>query len=268
MERGMSDNLDGTVSVRREFRTLSQPDWAQYASAVAGLNAAPSPASQYDELGQIFSTAASAVFGYAPYLPFLRQLLRAFEQALQRLNPAVTLPYWNTALDAQAPERSPIFTTEFAGGNGSGPASVVASAGAFGPWTVRYPSPHQLVREFDNGEQISVWTGTEAINELITQAGSHDALRGGIMPIDGAVHNGIGGDMASASSPNDPLFYLHTANIDRIWALWQGTGANAGSYGGVNADGSTARTGDIIPAFPGVPVSQVLSTASLGYSYQ
>ena len=93
----MSDNPNGTVSVRREFRTLSQSDWAQYASAVAGLNAVPSPGSQYDELGQIFSTGASAAFGYAPYLPFLRQLLRAFEQALQRLNPAVTLPYWNTA---------------------------------------------------------------------------------------------------------------------------------------------------------------------------
>lgn len=198
MERTLSDDLSGTGSVRRELRTLSQSDWAQYAIAVAGLNAAPSPASQYDELGQIFSTAAPAVFGYAPYLPFLRQLLRAFEQALQRLNPAVTLPYWNTALDAQAPDRSPVFTTEFAGGNGAGPGSVVASAGAFGTWTIRYPSPHQLVREFDNGEQISAWTGTEAINELITQAGSYDALRRGIMPVDGAVHNGIGGDMAAA----------------------------------------------------------------------
>jgi tyrosinase len=31
----------------------------------------------------------------------------------------------------------------------------------------------------------------------------------------------IEGTMAADSSPNDPVFYLHHANIDRIWAEWQ-----------------------------------------------
>lgn len=35
------------------------------------------------------------------------------------------------------------------------------------------------------------------------------------------VHVFIGGDMETGTSPNDPLFYLNHANIDRIWASWQ-----------------------------------------------
>jgi tyrosinase len=37
----------------------------------------------------------------------------------------------------------------------------------------------------------------------------------------GRVHLWIGGNMSSSSSPNDPLFWLHHANLDRIWAEWQ-----------------------------------------------
>lgn len=36
------------------------------------------------------------------------------------------------------------------------------------------------------------------------------------------VHNSIGGIMSDPfDSPNDPVFWLHHCNIDRIWAMWQ-----------------------------------------------
>lgn len=34
-------------------------------------------------------------------------------------------------------------------------------------------------------------------------------------------HRWIGGHMGRSASPNDPIFWLHHANVDRIWALWQ-----------------------------------------------
>jgi tyrosinase len=34
------------------------------------------------------------------------------------------------------------------------------------------------------------------------------------------VHNLIGGEMANMTSPRDPIFYLHHANIDRLWYAW------------------------------------------------
>lgn len=31
----------------------------------------------------------------------------------------------------------------------------------------------------------------------------------------------IGGNMVDQTSPNDPIFFLHHANVDRLWAMWQ-----------------------------------------------
>ncbi|MDF9795046.1 hypothetical protein OKW21_000309 [Catalinimonas alkaloidigena] len=33
-------------------------------------------------------------------------------------------------------------------------------------------------------------------------------------------HLGIGGNMIPMTSPNDPIFFLHHSNVDKIWAVW------------------------------------------------
>jgi tyrosinase len=38
------------------------------------------------------------------------------------------------------------------------------------------------------------------------------------------VHNIIGSTMATMQSPTDPIFWLHHANIDRLWSAWQQAG--------------------------------------------
>ncbi|MEL6715508.1 MAG: tyrosinase family protein, partial [Planctomycetota bacterium] len=38
------------------------------------------------------------------------------------------------------------------------------------------------------------------------------------------VHNNIGAFMPTAGSPNDPIFFMHHGNIDRIWAHWNALG--------------------------------------------
>lgn len=35
------------------------------------------------------------------------------------------------------------------------------------------------------------------------------------------VHNWMGGSMGPGTSPNDPIFFLHHAYVDKIWADWQ-----------------------------------------------
>jgi len=41
-------------------------------------------------------------------------------------------------------------------------------------------------------------------------------------PFHNNVHMWVGGNMTDMQySPQDPLFWLHHANVDRIWDLWQ-----------------------------------------------
>ena len=81
-------------------------------------------------------------------------------------------------------------------------------------------------------------------------------------PHDG-VHQSIGGNMSVVDlSARDPIFFLHHANIDRLWATWNARGnANSPeplwrdfSFNG-NFPGLNARVGDLI------------SPPALGYRY-
>jgi Common central domain of tyrosinase len=60
------------------------------------------------------------------------------------------------------------------------------------------------------------------------------------------VHVFVGGDMAPASSPNDPVFFLNHCNVDRLWAAWQNKNPNAPYLPGKNAPASPKfhRPGD------------------------
>ena len=66
------------------------------------------------------------------------------------------------------------------------------------------------------------------------------ALEGGtgLSPGHGSMHNGIhgwvGGDMVRMSSPNDPIFFMHHAQIDRIWAIWVRQHPGVANYNDAN----------------------------------
>ncbi|MBC7501569.1 MAG: tyrosinase family protein [Herminiimonas sp.] len=55
------------------------------------------------------------------------------------------------------------------------------------------------------------------------------------------VHNIIGGNMATMESPLDPIFFLHHANVDRLWHAWalpdgKGIPRTANPYSTINSD--------------------------------
>jgi tyrosinase len=75
------------------------------------------------------------------------------------------------------------------------------------------------------------------------------------------VHNAVGGTMATSGSPADPLFWLHHANVDRIWADWQKTHTAA------SQKPSNLTEQMQPPPIITRKVSEVLSTNALGYVY-
>ena len=85
----------------------------------------------------------------------------------------------------------------------------------------------------------------------------------------GAGHLWIGGDMGLGGAPNnDPLFFLHHANIDRAWAMWQErnravpeTAVNDGNPGYPDA-----WSGPIFN-FPEIRADELFDIRTLGFTY-
>jgi hypothetical protein len=82
------------------------------------------------------------------------------------------------------------------------------------------------------------------------------------------IHTFVGGDMGDlGTSPNDPLFWLHHANIDRIWSIWHSR-RSAQVYPKAWRDeqlgGFFGPTGLIMPT---VTAGTTIDTAAFGYAY-
>lgn len=260
---------NGSVQVRKPLFSLSGTEWNAFVAATKTLmakSAAASAVSEYDTLANIFRTSSNAVLTYARYFPWHRRYLREFELALQRIDPRVTLPYWDFSVDGGAPALSQAFSASYFGGNGQGVKHAVID-GRFANWRPRYPSTHTLRRQFDRGNAITSWPTTEQVSAIVVGSMTYDSLRWAVESVAGAVHVGIGGDMAASKSANDPLFWVAQASVDRIWDQWQRvTVANERSYGGSNRNGTTAKLTNVLSPWTQT-VGQVMYTGDLCYSY-
>ncbi len=126
------------------------------------------------------------------------------------------------------------------GGNGN---PVTTGAFASGQWTTINAdgsSRGGLIREFGSGtSELPTQTDVNAaLGETpydtspwnSTTSPSHrNRLEGwNGSRLHNQVHVWVGGDMAQDTSPNDPVFFLHHCNIDRLWAQWQARNSNQG----------------------------------------
>jgi tyrosinase len=190
------------------------------------------------------------------FLPWHRFMLNLLEVHLQRVleNPEFGLPYWDWSIDGSlpAPETALIWKPEFMGGAGD---PVTDGPFAFRPgdpdgFRVRVEAgPDVMLRQTDRGLRRAFPNAFPtlpnaldvgaAFNVLPPPFGDPDlatydfapwlaASRGFRSRLEGftgtglhnQVHRWIGGDMAPATSPNDPVFFLHHCNVDRLWEGW------------------------------------------------
>ncbi|WAZ19848.1 tyrosinase family protein [Streptomyces cinnabarinus] len=189
-----------------------------------------------------------------------RQYVRQFEKALQTEVPGVTVPYWDWTDHPGAVAKlftdgflaslgtgAPADVTDSVLRNPVPPADRPAWWPTSPPGVTGFPV-HPLLEEgfgttlarADSGEQWPPGRAHIAALEqhVVQQPGVHPfwyfwtALEEGFLaqgpggsavfvPAHNSGHNFIGGHMSQAFSPNDPAFWLHHANVDRIWANWQ-----------------------------------------------
>ncbi|CAL9628170.1 tyrosinase MelC2 [Streptomyces sp. enrichment culture] len=171
------------------------------------------------------------------FLPWHRRLLLEFERALQSVDASVALPYWDWTEDAGRGVRSPLWAPDFLGGDGrsrdgrvtDGP--FAASTGAW-PITVRVDGRTYLRRALGaGGRTLPTRAEVESVLSMPVydtppwNSGS-DGFRNHLegwrgVNLHNRVHVWVGGHMATGASPNDPVFWLHHAYVDKLWAEWQ-----------------------------------------------
>jgi tyrosinase len=131
-------------------------------------------------------------------LPWHRIFVMLFEEALHNYHPDVCVPYW----DWTKPEEQH-FPDWLAG--------VLP--------TVQTPTRTINVVRSPGAESwlASIASGVPSAMAQTT----YDSFSSPINGIHGGVHIWVGGTMSDASvSPADPVFWLHHANLDRLWWVW------------------------------------------------
>ncbi|GIZ48654.1 hypothetical protein CKM354_001170600 [Cercospora kikuchii] len=232
--------------LRKEWRQLNAKERKAYTDAVLCLKSKPSQiglsTSLYDDFPYVHQQVDKEVHFVASFLPWHRYFLSLYETALQQqCSYKGLVPYWDWTLDSpHNVSQSHLWSSKTGlGGNGNPLKTVSLSDGSTrncvtdGPFKnlkVSYFGSsldgHCLTRNFNNG--------TEQIGDMLAFAYKPDVVAEiqGLKDYDsyrrrlesgphGAIHSAVGGDLIPATSPNDPVFFLHHAQIDRLWWLWQ-----------------------------------------------
>ncbi|KAK0216199.1 hypothetical protein IW262DRAFT_1398594 [Armillaria fumosa] len=228
-------------AIRVEWNTLTEDEKAAYFAAELYLLQAPAQTSipyvesRYDDLvgthQQQSDLADNNDFWHVTgqFLHVHRYYVYTHETVLRNeCGYTGPLPYWNEAVDAGAFASSPVLL-DF-GGNGSEDDDWAVIDGPFANLTrslsATAGTTHLLEREVDETSSIRVGqTYVDALLALDTLADFKTTL--GVAATDLGIHvsghAGVGGDMANvATSPNDPMFWMHHGFVDYLWWKWQG----------------------------------------------
>jgi tyrosinase len=128
--------------------------------------------------------------GAMRFLPWHRVYLVKLEQAMQMYAPDARIPYWDWANDHTLP------------------AWVVLPVGV-----TRGPDHHYAL------------PSQADINNTVLSQSDYIGFTEALESYHNTVHMFVGGNTMPyvSVSPHDPMFWLHHANVDRIWAQWQQT---------------------------------------------
>ncbi|HSF00364.1 MAG TPA: tyrosinase family protein [Nitrososphaeraceae archaeon] len=90
------------------------------------------------------------------------------------------------------------------------------------------------------------------------------------------VHRWVNGNMVTMASPNDPVFWLHHSNVDRLWSIWQRNNPEVGWHiparsaplGHNLYDTMIFDHMDRDLGFTPLAAADVINTVRLGYTYE
>ncbi len=183
---------DDELCVRRDHRTLTIDQQTRFLDAFNQINAM----NALGPLVDIHSNVIHQMHGNPRFLPWHRIYLIRLEELLQMVDPTVCIPYWKSSEEQAFPAWLLGFTPTV--NLMGGPHTVSRNIGVF----ATLPNTAAVTAAMGNGTFNSFALAVEGV---------HDS-----------VHVWVGGSMRSVpTAPTDPVFWMHHAEIDRIWAEWQ-----------------------------------------------
>ena len=223
--------------VRRNIASLASDDpvLRTYRRAVTAMMALPaSDRRSWYRQAKIHNDAC-AHFNWF-FLPWHREYLLRFEDIVREVSgdESFNLPYWDWTSNRQIPASFWRNGSE----NPLDPKDL-----DFGPFAAADPDFGPFLQELGNARAIDrnglvgndVDFSLTRLRTRVLQAPSFIDLASPASTrldeavgarffestLHGNVHSDIGGQMGAFFSPLDPIFWLHHANVDRLWTLWQ-----------------------------------------------
>lgn len=292
LTNGIFRNMD----IRRNHRDMTPEQKKGFITALLVLkNITPSvlrPGLQhrYDDFVQIHKNFMGPGTPAVPnphrsplFFPWHRILIRQFELELQAAvgDPSLTLPYWNWSMSgANDP-----FTDDFMGRDGDPNHDQRVTFGAFALDKGLY-----AVRIWDNDEEggdagvrrnfgaqglLPSSADLESVSAKTPYWSVPDGWANLLEGMHNEVSSWVGGNMTSAASPNDPIFFLHHCHLDFLWEQWKSRHpAEAPFSFHENASPEMYGTrlvfhldSEPAPWATDWKVKQVLDSKALGYAY-
>jgi len=246
--------------LRRNAKSLNVAEKKAFTDAVLSLKRKTGTLhsekiqSRYDDYVEVHLKAMMAMgtpsipnWGHqaSAFGPWHRVLLSHFESDLRLIDSSVSLPYWDWTDQACT---DAVFSSDFLGGNGRDQDGQVMDgpfAFASNNWTVVIKDddtgPDFLYRAFGKGDGAQSLPNAQMQSKTMAMTAYDEApwydmqrsrtqmlrdLDAFFRPslevdLHNLVHRYIGGNMVWAASPNDPVFFLHHCNLDRLWSLWE-----------------------------------------------
>lgn len=245
--------------VRQNIASLDEPRLAAFKKGVSVMKSRPAndptswsfQANIHGTLGPVTSPLFNQCeHGTIQFLTWHRGYVYFFERILRAASgdPTLTLPYWDWSTAPALPLafRSPP--------DASNPL-------------------YDGTRQINNGAQLPPSVVVDDLNTALANIDFSTPFFTGFSPSleaspHGAVHTLIGGNMGFVpTAANDPIFWMHHCNIDRLWNRWldQDAGrANPSDSAFLNQAYSYAdESGQTVT----IKVADMLTSAGLGYRY-
>ncbi|MDA8446884.1 tyrosinase family protein [Paracidovorax valerianellae] len=295
---GMVPGLVKTVAaaklrIRRCVNTmaLDDPDLSAYRDFVGIMRAQPQTA-RVSWRGFANQHGDAHNFKYCPhgdwyFLPWHRGFVEMYEKTAAALtrHPEFAMPYWDWTALRELPaaftdktyqgEPNPLYVP----GKGDDPSMVRNPLTGANALTDELVGPKVISSIYQETNYEAFGTSRSVDRSNPNKPIVQNNLDPKWVPMGGGsqgilertphnnVHNNIGGFMPESNSPRDPIFMMHHSNIDRIWASWNALGRqNSTDPLWLNMpfrDNYIAPNG----TFYTKKVSDLLSTAALGYTY-